>query len=178
MKKSELEPLGSQPPEIWQEVKQMKNFEMLDAFQKGTVGKEKFAEDLRTVVSDMMECVNEMLERVPESVLMDMSILSDNNSIELSFDEYRKENEPKYVIEYFPCGDELVVATANESEEKRLDTFKDFLNRRYKIQFHYVFITFDEKRITLVGEHADYIKERLLEHLKLAFPGIEFVIHE
>ena len=155
----------------------MKSFEMLDAFQKGTAGKEKFAEDIRSVVTDMMECVNEMLSRVPESVLMDMSILCDDSGIELSFEKYRGEDEPKYVIVYFQDGDEVVVETANESEEKRLNCFKDFLDRRYNFEFSYTCITFDEKRITFVGEYDERMQSRLIESLELAIPGIESVFY-
>ena len=159
----------------------MNGFDALNELLNGTSGSEKFAEDLKGPITDLLGCTNEMLARVPQEVLRDMSVLCAKYGVELAFNTYHKEDEPKYQIIYFNeavSGNEIIAATSNKGEEERLDNFNVFLARRYGFKFSYAYISFDQKQIELhSGEYYDkVITEKLIKHLELAFPDKTFAI--
>ena len=148
----------------------MKSFEMLNAFRNGNAGQEKFVAELKDMITAMLETANEMLSRVPESVMMDLSICAD--SIELCSREYHEEEQNKYTVSYYPDEDseDIVLATANVNETECLDKFKDFMYRRYGFEWSYSIIKFDETAIILSGKNDEEKTEYLKNHLKQAFP--------
>ena len=155
----------------------MKSFEMLNAFRNGNAGQEKFVAELKDMITAMLETANEMLSRVPESVMMDLSICAE--SIQLNYEEYRQEGQPKYTVSYYPNPDdeEMVLATENVNETECLDKFKDFMYRRYGFEWSYSIINFDETTIILSGENDEKKTEYLKNHLKQAFPDKTFNIY-
>ena len=117
MKKSELEPLGSQPPEIWQEVnmKVMQGLEKLRASQRGLEGISDQIPELRTHVEKMLECADQMILQIPEVVLRDIGTCTKFVDVNLRLEE--NDTEREYTVSYYQtCEDDIDVYHSYETE--------------------------------------------------------------